>query len=228
MESANEIIEESPKPTIGKRRLLGRALIVIGVLLLVFGSWGLWQRYHATHSTQPLPSPHSVSHSSDTTDETPIATNSKYEVPATQPRSISLPTIGAEGFIQKVGIDKQNRVAVPGNINMAGWFTGSSKPGEAGVSLVDGHVQGKYAPGIFKNLGKLKKGDVFSVEFGDRSAKRFRVLSVTSYPVDQVQPQMLKQQDGITVQLNLITCDGPFDRASQEYSKRILVVSQGI
>jgi hypothetical protein len=202
-------------------------LFVVAGGLLVFSGVGLWQKYRATHNPRPLPPPtKTVSASVTMPDETPIAAASHYQVPAGQPRQITLPTIGAEGFIQKVSIDQHGAIAVPSNVHMAGWYTGEAVPGEPGLSIMDGHVQGKYQPGIFQNLRRLKPKDTFSVAFGNGSSRQFEVVSVTLYATQEVTSHLFKKHGGIPAQLNLITCGGTYNTKSQQYDKRVLVISK--
>lgn len=201
----------------------------VGVLLLAFAAGGLWQRYSSTHGESGVPDAHAV-----VSDETakPVETappaDATYRVPADQPRSISLPDIGARGFVQKVGLTAKGAVVAPTNIAFAGWYAGSARPGDEGVALVDGHVQGQYNPGIFKRLAQLAAGSRFSVEFGDGSQRQFEVVRVDSYPVENAGKHMLQPVAGIARQLNLITCDGPYDAGKQQYANRALVVSRAL
>jgi LPXTG-site transpeptidase (sortase) family protein len=195
--------------------------------LIGFGGYALWQKYRTTHSDKALPEAgQTVTHSTDRPDETPPDPDADYSVPANQPRKISLPGIGAEGFIQKVGLDQNKAVAVPSNIHLAGWYSPGARPGDSGVALIAGHVQGVYAPGIFKNLSKLKAGDKYDIEFGDYTTRKFEVVSVTEYDVKDAAVHMLEKRSGIDKQLNLITCSGRYDAKANQYSKRVLVVSK--
>jgi LPXTG-site transpeptidase (sortase) family protein len=151
-----------------------------------------------------------------------------YTVPADQPRRIVLPTIAAEGIIQKVSLTPERAIAVPSNINYAGWYAPSVKPGEAGLSIIDGHVSGKYADGIFKNIHKLRVGDEFSVEYGDLSKVNFQVVEVTSLPEAESLSYLLKKRDDISKQLNLITCGGKYNKQTSTYEDRVIVVSKQI
>lgn len=219
---------KSQPPVTKRKRWLGVALVVVGGSLLTYGGLGFWREYRATHNPRLPESGSTVTHSVSEPDETPIKSESDYQVPANQPRSIELPTIGARGYIQKVGLDQNGAVAVPGNVNLAGWFVGEATPGKPGLSIIDGHVQGKYSPGIFKNLGKLKPGDIFIVEFGDRSTKRFEVIRVESHAVADAAQHLFKKQETIESQLNLITCSGAYNNASHQYDKRLLVVGKAL
>lgn len=212
-----------------RNRLLAIAPLIIGAALLVWCGLGLWQRYRTTHNPNPLPDGSlAVTHSTNNPDETPIDAESDYQVAPDQPRAIILPTIDSRGFIQKVGIDQNGAVAVPGNVHMAGWFVGEAKPGEPGLSIMDGHMQGRYQPGIFKNLHKLRPGDRFTVEFGDHSTKEFEVVSVNSYPTDEAAKHLFRRDESITSQLNLITCSGAYNRTDRQYDQRLIVVSKAI
>jgi len=219
----------SASRSVSRKLLKPWVLIAAGGLILLLAGFGLWQRQQAARQGTALPDP------SATITESPVkpaevraSSAAKYTVPADQPRSISLPSIGAEGFVQRVSLGKDNAVVAPTNVNFAGWYVSEAKPGDEGVSLIDGHVQGIYQPGIFKHLDKLQPGDTFSVEFGDRARRQFRVVSSRNYPVEEAGAHMLKQDPAIKRQLNLITCSGAYDKTKRQYDDRLLVVAERI
>lgn len=144
---------------------------------------------------------------------------------ADEPRYIKLPTIEVEGFIQKVGVDQNQEIAVPTNIHIAGWFVDSVKPGQPGLSIIDGHINGRGSDGIFVNLEKLKKGDTYTVEFGDGTSKEFKVTDVTSVETKDAPSVLFSQDPNNSSQLNLITCGGNFDTNSRSYDKRVIISS---
>lgn len=215
-----------------RRFIAGRGRLILAILalaLIAFGAAGFWRQYAATHNPHPLPpNGQTVIHSTSHPDETPISSGAAYVVPADQPRHITLPSIGASGFIQRVGLDQNNAVAVPSNVHLAGWYVAGAKPGEPGVSLIDGHLQGNYQFGIFKNLANLQAGDQFTIEFGDHSKRKFKVLTIKLYTPDDVATAMLARQAGVTSQLNLITCGGSFNPGLGGFDKRVLVTSERI
>ena len=142
------------------------------------------------------------------------------------PKYISIPTISAEGFIQKAGIDQNNQIAAPSNIHIAGWFIKSSKPGEQGLSIIDGHVTGRVNNGIFKNLESLKQGAFFSVTLGNGSVKKYQVVNLVTVPVDKSVDALFSQDPSIKSQLNLITCAGKYDESIKGYTDRTIVYSK--
>jgi len=203
----------------------------IGILLVVTGSTGIFlylkDRQNAITPIKVTPT-NTVVQSSDTPSEAPVSPNDFANVPADQPREIKIPAIKVEGYIQKVGIDQDNQIAVPDNIYLAGWYTNSVKPGEKGLSVIDGHVLGRYNDAIFKNLVNLKLGNTFSVIYGDNSEKLFQVKEVKTLPVNETISYLMQSDPAIQKQLNLITCGGNFDKTSQQYDMRVVVKSEAI
>jgi LPXTG-site transpeptidase (sortase) family protein len=207
-------------------------LLTVAVMFLGIGTYGFVRRWRATHQTH---TPESVSRvlsetvtvSTDEPDETPIREDN-YEVAADMPRRIVMPSIDTAGYIQRVGVDQHQAIAVPNNVHLGGWFTGSVKPGETGLSIIDGHVQGNYAPGIFKQLEKIRTQDEFEVEFGDRSNKKFVVRSVRTVSAEEANTVLFEKDPAIERQLTLITCGGAFNKETQSYESRVIVVAAAL
>jgi LPXTG-site transpeptidase (sortase) family protein len=167
-----------------------------------------------------------ASETSDTPSEQKVP--GSFSVPADKPLSIELPSIKAKGFIQQVGVDKQNRMVAPGNVHMAGWYAKGSLPGGPGLSIIDGHVNGVYAKGVFYNLGNLKKDDTFRVTFGDKSVRSFKVKSVSTVSAKEADKALFIKDSTIAKQLNLITCAGKYNKTTKTYDARVIVVSENI
>lgn len=198
---------------------------VVGLLLISVGINAIIKWNNVQHGG--VPSGHTVATvSTDQPSEQPPPKS--YSVPADKPLSIQLPTIKAEGFIQQVGVDKENQMVVPNNVHMAGWYTGGALPGANGLSILDGHVHGLYAKGIFYNIGKLKADDTFTVTFGDKSFKNFKVKKVQTTTVEEADTALYVRDNSIAKQLNLITCGGKFDKATKTYDARVIVVAEAI
>ena len=161
--------------------------------------------------------------------EEPSETKPKeYNVAPDLPKSIKIPKIKKEGYIQLVGIDKEGRIAVPTNVYLAGWYINSVKPGEKGLSIIDGHRDGSTIGGIFRDLEKLKKGDTLTIEYGDSSIKEFEVVDLKILSVNDAYDFMYSKIEGIDIQLNLVTCGGTFNRDARTYDKRVIVRAKGI
>lgn len=153
----------------------------------------MWQRQQVTSNQDPVIKTEVITHSTDTSDETRPLCNETYKVADDEPRNIQIASIGVDMCIQKVGIDQHNAIAVPDNIHVAGWFVDSPYLVVRGVSIIDGHVPGRYNDAIFVNLAKVKSGEVIRVELGDGSWKIFEAVDNTSYTVDKVMDICLSQ-----------------------------------
>ena len=149
-----------------------------------------------------------------------------FEVPDDIPKSINMRSINTKGYIQQVGIDQDDNIAVPSNVRMAGWYINSSKPGEVGLSIITGHRDGVMKKGIFRYLGDLKEGDRFEVEYGDGSLRYFKVIDVKEVSLDEAFDLMYEKRESIESQLNLITCSGTYNKEDQSYDQRTIVISE--
>lgn len=169
-----------------------------------------------------------VTYSTDTPDETKPAGDYEWKGGANDPKKITIPELEIEGFIQNVGVDQRAEIAVPNNIHLAGWFVNSVRPGDKGLSIIDGHLNGPRLDGVFASLEKVKIGDRFWVEFGDSSRRAFAVRDVQTVDLDAAADVLYSQNPSIHNQLNLITCGGTYDRNARLYDKRVIVVSEFI
>ncbi len=153
---------------------------------------------------------------------------SDYHVSDKNPRLINFPSLGIKGFIEQVGVDQNNAIAVPDNINMAGWYVNSVKPGESGLSIIDGHVDGLYSDGVFNKIQFLQKDDTFEVEYGDGHVVNFKVVDIQT-PLNAGAAKVLySKHSDIKSQLNLITCGGTYSKDKKTYDHRVIVVSEQI
>lgn len=213
------------RPASKSQRKVRLVLFVVGLVLVGVGLNAVRNWYNIQHAG--VPTGHTVAtESTDAPSEQPVPDS--YSVPADKPLSIQLPTIKTEGFIQQVGVDKDNKMVVPGNVNMAGWYTKGALPGDAGLSIIDGHVHGLYAKGIFYNLGKLKSNDTFTVTYGDKSVRKFKVKQVQTVSTKEADTALFVRDKTISKQLNLITCTGKYDKVSKTYDSRVIVVAEAL
>ncbi len=205
------------------KQRLNALLLTTGVVLVTLGAYGLLQRYWAKHQPATSISKKIITASTDTPQEGPVDCDA-YTVPAAQPRLITIPAIDVQACLQRLGINTaHNRLATPTNLHLAGWYVYSAVPGDEGVSIIDGHVTGRYGDGVFKNLSKLKTGDLIIITFGGGKTREFRVLSNDDYTVTETASQQYKKQPGVERQLTLVTCSGNFDKVERKYDKRTVV-----
>ena len=213
--------------TTGMRAALAiRALIyAVAASLLIYAAYLGAGYLLAHHSGDSVPSDVTVTSSSPAPSERPTPSPSSprtYHVSADQPRAIDIPAITVSGFIQRVDEDKNGHMATPTNISFAGWYVKSALPGQTGVSIINGHVSGRYSDGIFKNLQQLHQGDVIRIQMGDLSWLAYRVTDTTVYKASN-KTVLLRPRTGAISELHLVTCGGRYNKVNQSYNERVLI-----
>lgn len=193
--------------------------VVAGVLMVV-------AKNRKPANKEPAKAP-VVTYSTDKPDEKEPDQQYKWLGGATDPKKMKISSIGVDAFVQNVGVDQNKQVAVPNNVHLAGWFVDSVAPGNTGLSIIDGHVDGATQPNaVFRNLSKVKAGDNVDIEMGDGSIKTYEVFDIKTVKTEDA-PSVLYNQDAkVAKQLNLITCIGTFDRASHSYDQRVIVMAK--
>lgn len=198
------------------------AIITAGLMTVTFLS--ISQQNNGQDQAETLGP--TITFSTDTPEENlPETVGYAWKGTSSEPKRLIIPSLGVDSYIQKVGVDQNTQIAVPNNIHIAGWFVDSVVPGQQGLSIIDGHVNGRNSDeGIFKHLKELKPGDEVIVETGAGTRTTFTVFSGESLPTDQVADKLFSQVPTIKRQLNLITCTGTYDKTARSYTERWLTV----
>src|SRR5690606_28512261 len=88
--------------------------------------------------------------------------------------------------VKRMIAQSDGELTAPRNINDAGWYDGSVMPGEAGTSLLVGHVFGNTKPGVFNRIGNLREGETIQIERGDGKILDFTVASIERFNQDEI------------------------------------------
>lgn len=159
------------------------------------------------------------------TDEKPsTAAVKNYTVAPALARYLDIPKLKVHARVLPLGVKSDNTLKAPRNGYDVGWYDASSRPGENGAMLIDGHsnVLGKKA--VFANLGKLAAGDALTITRGDGMVLTYRVRTVTTIDDDKVNmSQLLVSADTAKPGLNLITCAGDVIPGTLHLDKRTFV-----
>ena len=191
-----------------------------GLAVIVAGSAGLLLTRHSTPALRPvaagvavLPAPTG-----------PIVASAQSAQPAQVPSPVSLtiPLIGVKTQLVTLGLAADGSLQVPSSTSVAGWYTGSPRPGAVGSAIIVGHIDSLTGPGVFYRLPGLRRGDDVYVKRADGTTAEFRVTSVQTYLKDHFPTQTVY---GPTpdAELRLITCGGAFDPATGHYLSNIVV-----
>jgi sortase (surface protein transpeptidase) len=204
-------------PLRGWRRPAAAALIA-GILLVGVGATGLVLASLTGRPAVPVGTPTLVPVPLGRVAAAPGP--SIHRVPA--PIGLIIPSIGVRSRLVRLGLTSAGALQVPATASVAGWYTGSSRPGAVGTAVIVGHIDSETAPGVFFRLRVLRRGRLVYVRRADGSLAVFRVTAVRSYAKDDF-PTAAVYGPAPTAQLRLITCGGEFDFATAHYLSNLIV-----
>jgi sortase (surface protein transpeptidase) len=200
------------------RRPVATAVVLAGVLAVAGGAAGLTRLTgHPGDVVRPLakssPAPRGIFAAP------PRPHSSKL---VARPVALAIPAIGVRTPLEKLGRTPQGTLQVPTSTTVAGWYTGSPRPGEIGSSIIAGHIDSTLGPGVFFRLRLLRPGDLVYVRRADGTLAVFRVYAEhmyakTRFPTEQVYGPVPDAE------LHLITCGGVFDSATGSYLSNVVV-----
>ena len=150
---------------------------------------------------------------------------STYTVAPDLPRAIYINKAKVAAPIYSMGLNSDNSLQVPSNAYQAGWYSTSSKPGQDGAMLIDGHSSGTGTHlGLFSYLVDVKIGDEIIIERGDGVKFTYTVRNTSTEPVDGLDmKKTLIPYDGAKQGVNLITCTGNWKADNSTLDMRLIV-----
>lgn len=209
--------------------------LMVALILTVTGyvSFDTWQ---TNNTVKQNLNPSVAAASADTTehiqanegqDKSPLPKNAlaNYKVSAELPRAIYIKKLGVAARLLPMGVNGDSSLQAPLNINDAGWYTSSAKPGQGGAMVVDGHAsQTGTNYGLFAKLDTLVEGDQLIVEKGDGTKLTYKVVHTEIDAESDVDMNKLMLPYGTATQgLNLITCAGEWTKDGKTLDHRVLV-----
>lgn len=170
-----------------------------------------------------------TSHDTPTTVKPSPTTYSAYAVSPDMPKYLRIAKLGVNARVLQVGILADGSLGTPRSVFDTAWYTGSSKPGQPGATLIDGHVSSWTAHGVFYGLKTLVAGDSIQVVKGDNSVVNYEVVKSQVYSANNVDMQAaVNPVVPGTSGLNLITCTGQVIRGTSEFNQRIIVFAKQV
>jgi sortase (surface protein transpeptidase) len=141
---------------------------------------------------------------------------------------IAIPAIGVSSPVRALGLNRAGAMEVPQpgpHYDDAGWYRYSPTPGALGPAVVVGHLDSAAnGPSVFARLGSLRPRDLVRVTRTDGSIAVFAVEAVGRYPKARF-PTQLVYANTDHAALRLVTCGGPFERATGHYRDNIVVLA---
>lgn len=142
-----------------------------------------------------------------------------------EPKKLIISKLDISTNIEPVGLDTQQRMAMPIGVENVGWYQFGSKPGENGSAVITGHLDDPSGPSVFYGLNRLNLGDEVLVVDDQKRTLHFEVIDKVIYSdADFPIATVFSQQD--KPRLNLITCNGTFDKKTQSYVSRLVVYTE--
>jgi len=161
-------------------------------------------------------------------------TNKEPLLSATETTSFSLPTnliipnINVNSPIEYVGLTPEGAMDVPKDQSNVAWLQTSTRPGETGTAVIDGHYGWKdKKPSAFDNLYKLRSGDKILVKDEKGVDIYFIVRELKRYSYGANAEAVFISNDDKS-HLNLITCEGTWDQRIKGFSTRLVIFADKI
>ena len=202
--------------------------IAAGLLAITAGTVGLLNR-HSTPAMRPppagvatVPAPTGPIVSQPAALPGPGRLTAARPVPVARPVSLIIPVIGVKAQLTELGLTASGALQVPATTTVAGWYTGSPRPGAIGPAVIEGHVDSLTGPGVFYRLSELQPGDRIYVRRADGTTVEFRVTAAKTY-LKSYFPTAAVYGPTPDPELRLITCGGTFDYATGHYLSNSII-----
>jgi LPXTG-site transpeptidase (sortase) family protein len=155
----------------------------------------------------------------------PTSVRPPASVPSGRPVGVRVEAIGVEARVIPLGLDAESRLEVPEDFSNVGWWEGGAEPGEPGPTILAGHVDSYQGPAVFYRLRDLEVGDEVVIILDGGESLSYRVTGAQEVPKNDFPTEAVYgHTPGPT--LRLITCGGPFDRATGHYQHNTIVFAE--
>lgn len=138
------------------------------------------------------------------------------------PVRLRIPAIGVNTPLEQLGRQPDGTIEIPKRFDVAGWYNGAARPGQAGPAVVLGHVDSRAGPAVFFRLSTLPVGTIMHVDRADTTSISFRVTGQTRVPKTAF-PTDLVYSPTLQPSLRLVTCGGSFDHRARSYRDNVIV-----
>ncbi|WP_162606321.1 class F sortase [Jiangella asiatica] len=156
---------------------------------------------------------------------TPTPTPTQAEPDVADPVRVTIPAVDIDANVLPIAVDAGN-VLVPPPYGDAGWWEAGPEPGEAGASVIAGHLDNADGPDVFYRLAEVEEGDEIVVTRADGGAGVFRVVDVGQYSQDAFPTESVYDASDDQPLLRLITCGGEYDRQLGRYRDNVVVFAE--
>lgn len=144
-------------------------------------------------------------------------------IPQGLPVRLEIPIIGVNSAVEDAFITPEGRMDVPAGSKNVAWFALGPNPGEIGSSVIGGHFGiNDGVKFVFYDLDKLREGDHVYIKDDDGNTLTFIVRKIELFGRNDEATTVFTSDDGLA-HLNLITCEGIWNRVDDSYPERRVV-----
>ncbi len=129
-----------------------------------------------------------------------------------------IPSLGVKADIIPVGLGSKGEMLLPSDAGDVGMYSFGAQPGEAGNTVLAGHLDTYAGSGVFANLKALRSGDDIYIYGSNKGNLHYSVTSSETFAADES-----PLSDSDKPRLTLITCSGSWDSVNHRYSRRLVV-----
>jgi sortase (surface protein transpeptidase) len=127
-----------------------------------------------------------------------------------------------------VGTAPDGQMAIPDDVDRAGWYRFGPEPGAPGSAVVAGHVDdAEQGLGAMAALREAEPGDEVLVTDAAGAVTRWQVVSRELLDKQALPVDALFRRDG-PPRLTLVTCGGPFLPEVGGYRDNVVVVAEPV
>ena len=151
-------------------------------------------------------------------------TSSEQKSTVGLPLRLKIPVIRVDAVVEDVGLTSAGAMESPSGPATTAWFKLGVRPGEFGSAVIAGHF-GTWKTGqgsVFDNLHNIKIGDQITVIDDKGVTINFIVREIKSFASDADSSSIFYSADGKS-HLNLITCEGEWNKITKSYPDRLVI-----
>ena len=134
---------------------------------------------------------------------------------------LTIDALGVDVPVRPVGVEPDGQLEIPDETEV-GWYRLGASPGEAGASVLAGHVNWNRVDGPFVRLVQLEPGAIVTVTLSDGSLRTYQVVERRQYAKTTLPAERIWTTLGPET-LVLITCGGSFNPDIRRYRDNVVV-----
>jgi sortase family protein len=147
---------------------------------------------------------------------------------AARPVQVDIDAVGVHAKVVARGLDGHGGVKPPpySKPGEVGWYKDGPTPGEAGASVLVGHVDTDTRRAVFYPLSSVQPGNRVDVTRADGTVAEFTVEKTDVVPrKDFDAKRVYAAVKPHRAEVKLITCGGTFDRSTHSYTANVVVTA---